>query len=103
MTAAESSEQTNLSVGHSSVSNKTPVERKREELHAAVSAQITVASIIGIICLILLLSGRNWVAYYPGHEIKTTSIAIIAQFRDFISGAVGFLIGSPNYKTGIKK
>ena len=42
--------------------------------------------------LILLRNVGGWGA---GIEASPSATAIVAQFRDFVSGCVGFLIGSP--------
>ena len=67
--------------------------------HAAPPAscclQIVTATAIGLFCLITLIALRNLA---PADDPRLTSpavIAIVAQFRDFVSGCVGFLIGIP--------
>ena len=57
--------------------------------------QIRVATVIGLACLIALLVLRNLSQWgllpVQWEEISVTA----AQLRDFVSGCVGFLIGSP--------
>ncbi len=58
-------------------------------------AQVYIATAIGLFCLLCLLILRNWVVV--GEDVDTTSlIAIASQFRDFVSGSVGFLLGQPD-------
>ncbi|MGL6174571.1 MAG: hypothetical protein ACRC1P_08185 [Cellulosilyticaceae bacterium] len=54
--------------------------------------QIIIAATIGIVSLIILSIARD----IPGIPIE--SISALAQFRDFVSGCVGFLIGIPSGK-----
>lgn len=56
--------------------------------------QILVASAIGLFCLLSLILLRN-IKGAEGVEISATASATITQFRDFVSGCVGFLIGHP--------
>lgn len=60
---------------------------------AASRLQIIVASVIGIFCLLVLMLLRNT----PGMAVGATSSAMATamQFRDLISGCIGFLIGCP--------
>lgn len=53
--------------------------------------QIIVSTIIGLFCLITLILLRDM----GGLGADTFSAATVTQFRDFISGCVGFLIGCP--------
>lgn len=55
--------------------------------------QIIVATIIGLFCLIMLLLIRN--AEHLGLSLTESSTIAAVQFRDFVSGCVGFLIGCP--------
>lgn len=66
-----------------------------EERHACHCLRTAAATGIGLFCLATLLVLRNlslWDASAAGGESVT---ATVAQFRDFISGCVGFLIGAP--------
>ena len=61
---------------------------------AAGCLQVVIATVIGLFCLITLLVLRN--APQGGGAAADASVtATVAQFRDFVSGCVGFLIGSP--------
>ena len=57
--------------------------------------QVVVASFIGIFCLVTLLVLRNAVRWCPELGESATVTATVSQFRDYVSGCVGFLIGSP--------
>lgn len=59
--------------------------------------QVAVATGIGIFCLVALLAVRNLAARGGGPEPDP---AAVVQFRDFVSGCVGFLIGSPTHREG---
>ena len=62
---------------------------------AAGSLQIAIAGAIGLFCLIVLLALRNLVQLgFLSAESSSVATAV-TQFRDFIAGCVGFLIGSP--------
>lgn len=61
---------------------------------SAVRMQVVVAAGIGLFCLIVLLLFRNIPAWRVCLE-REGAVATVAQFRDFISGCVGFLIGCP--------
>ncbi len=56
--------------------------------------QILVASGIGLFCLAALILLRN-IGGYTGGTLSATAAATVTQFRDFVSGCVGFLIGCP--------
>lgn len=61
--------------------------------------QILTAAGIGLFCLIVLIFVRN---FAPWDDTVNPSVtATIAQLRDFVSGSVGFLLGSPT--SGINK
>ena len=67
---------------------------------AACCLQIVTATAIGLFCLGVLIALRNLA---PADDPRLTSpavIAIVAQFRDFVSGGVGFLIGFPPRSAG---
>lgn len=57
--------------------------------------QIMVAAGIGLFCLAILIFLRDIPGWEKGAEISATAAATVAQFRDFVSGCVGFLIGCP--------
>ena len=59
--------------------------------------QVTTATVIGLFCLCVLLILRNMGA--SGEQILASDSvsATVVQFRDFVSGCVGFLIGVPTH------
>lgn len=56
--------------------------------------QVVTAWIIGMFCLLILLLLR-----WAGLPADSSAAATVAQFRDFVSGCVGFLIGCPTRKS----
>ena len=64
----------------------------RKEL-LAVHHQTVIVSTIGIVALIVLMFARNFTV------LNTSTIATLSQFRDFVSGSVGFLIGHGHKST----
>lgn len=58
-------------------------------------AQVVVAAGIGLFCLITLILMRNLGVRTASPDASDSLIATASQFRDFVSGCVGFLIGSP--------
>lgn len=57
--------------------------------------QVVIAAGIGLFCLLALLLLR-WLAQQDPAIAQSDSVsATVVQFRDFISGCVGFLIGHP--------
>ena len=66
-----------------------------EERQTAHRLRAAAAAGIGLFCLFTLLVLRNlalWDGAAAGGESAT---ATVAQFRDFVSGCAGFLIGAP--------
>lgn len=57
--------------------------------------QIIVATSIGLFCLLMLIICRHMLERNVGTVSAPSAAAIVAQFRDFVSSCVGFLIGSP--------
>ena len=57
--------------------------------------QVLTAAAIGLFCLVALLLLRE-----RGVPEDDSATATVAQFRDFVSGCVGFLIGCPTRGTG---
>lgn len=55
---------------------------------------------IGLFCLVTLLALRNLSLWDPAEAGSDSATATVAQFRDFVSGCVGFLIGSPPVRDG---
>lgn len=64
----------------------------RKEL-IAIHHQTVIVSTIGIVALLVLMFARNFT------ELNTSTIATLSQFRDFVSGSVGFLIGHGHKST----
>lgn len=59
--------------------------------------QVAIAAFIGLFCLITLLVLRNATQLGLLSADSDAVAAVVTQFRDFISGCVGFLIGSPTH------
>lgn len=59
--------------------------------------QVMVATGIGLFCLVTLLVLRNTGCLDRGIADSSSSTATVVQFRDFVSGCVGFLIGHPTH------
>lgn len=57
--------------------------------------QILMAAGVGLFCLISLIIMRNITAFSELSQSSPSVTATVAQFRDFVSGCVGFLIGCP--------
>lgn len=54
------------------------------------------AATIGIFCLLTLLAYRVVLLHCPGFSAPDSAAATVAQLRDFVSGCIGCLIGSPS-------
>lgn len=78
------------------ISDTTDVPHKEED--SANRLQVIVATAIGLFCLIVLVMERNFVDV-ESLSAHSSSTATIAQFRDFVSGCVGFLIGMPTHRS----
>lgn len=61
--------------------------------------QVRAATFIGLFCLIALLLLRNLTQLGIVTPNSDSVTGTIVQFRDFISGCVGFLIGCPTHQT----
>ena len=59
--------------------------------------QMGVAAGIGLFCLIMLILLRNAACWNPELAQNHAASATVVQFRDFVSGCVGFLIGCPTH------
>lgn len=66
---------------------------------ACAGIQIFVAAGIALFCLIILLVLRNLTEIGIITELSDSANATVIQFRDFVSGCVGFLIGSPTHSS----
>ena len=76
---------------------KKPAEDSHGEPRCLYQATITA---IGLFCLVTLLALRNLSLWDPAEAGSDSATATVAQFRDFVSGCVGFLIGSPPGRDG---
>ena len=65
------------------------------EVSTGAGIQVLVAAAIGLFCLIVLLILRNLADLGVITELSDSATATVIQFRDYVSGCVGFLIGSP--------
>lgn len=81
----------------------TESEYEEEETLEENRMQILIAASIGLFCLISLLILRNVSEWYPNFTHTESITSTISQFRDFISGCVGFLVGSPSVKSKSRK
>lgn len=54
------------------------------------------ATVIGLFCLVTLLVLRNLNQWGLAVESDSAAASVV-QFRDFVSGCVGFLIGCPTH------
>ena len=61
--------------------------------------QVIVAAGIGLFCLIVLLVLRNLAQWGLVPADSDSVASTVVQFRDFISGCVGFLIGCPTHSS----
>lgn len=57
--------------------------------------QIIVATSIGLFCLVMLIVVRDLCSLQILDPSSSTFAATVSQFRDLVSGCVGFLIGCP--------
>ena len=70
---------------------------RRTAAQAAFKSDLAMA--IGLFCLVALLLLRNLVQLgVVGPEFDSVQATVI-QFRDFVSGCVGFLIGTPTHQS----
>lgn len=67
-----------------------------DENSAANCLQVVVATGIGLFCLVTLLVLRNLNQWGLAVESDSAAASVV-QFRDFVSGCVGFLIGCPTH------
>ena len=61
--------------------------------------QVAVATVIGLFCLVTLLALRNLSQWGLVPAASDSVAASVVQFRDFVSGCVGFLIGCPTHSS----
>ena len=72
-----------------------PATVSGDEVSTGAGIQVFVAAAIGLFCLIVLLILRNLTDLGVITELSDSATATVIQFRDYVSGCVGFLIGSP--------
>ena len=76
----------------------TPAEAEPADgTGAANCLQVVVAVGIGLFCLLTLLALRNLSQWGLVTADSGSAAASVVQFRDFVSGCVGFLIGCPTH------
>ncbi|MBW6409489.1 hypothetical protein [Clostridium weizhouense] len=73
-----------IDIKNSSNKNLTEQETSKQ--------QIIIATIIGVISLIVIIIARNFT------DLTQISLASLTQMRDFVSGCIGFLLGTPSRK-----
>lgn len=61
--------------------------------------QIIAASLVGLFCLLVLLLLRNVAVLNADMTASASAIATVTQFRDIVSGCIGFLIGCTTSNT----
>ena len=86
-TADETAPSTELTVAPATLRSDTAPTGNR--------IQVLVATAIGLFCLMVLLVLRNLTELGVLSELSDSANATVIQFRDFVSGCVGFLIGTP--------
>ena len=89
------------SVDSRSGESQEPAVKDKEGTYIEASRlQILMAAAVGLFCLITLILLRNAGALGAAIETTPSVTATVAQFRDFVSGCVGFLIGCPTNRQG---
>ena len=86
----------NADPGASPIPGNAQAEISAED-KAANCLQVVVATGIGLFCLVTLLVLRNLSQWGLVSAESDTVASAVVQFRDFISGCVGFLIGCPTH------
>lgn len=71
------------------------------QTEAASRLQIIAATTIGLFCMITLLILRDSISGSSPAANNASITATVTQFRDFVSGCVGFLIGCPTCSSSI--
>lgn len=61
--------------------------------------QIITAALVGLFCLLVLMLLRNVTVLNTDMASSASATATVAQFRDIVSGCIGFLIGCPTSNT----
>ena len=70
--------------------------RQGEGIAGAGGHMTAAAAAVGLFCLLVLLALRDMAPEDPAAAGSDSATATVAQFRDFISGCVGLLIGAPS-------
>lgn len=70
-------------------------ENRQMDVTSASRIQIITASSLGLFCLLVLILLRNVGALRADMTASASAAATVTQFRDMVSGCIGFLIGSP--------
>lgn len=78
-------------------------ERQNSNESGVNRLQIIITSILGLFCLVVLIIARDISALSADMSASASATATIAQFRDFVSGCIGFLIGCPTTNTSQSK
>ena len=73
---------------------RCPQEPRDPAESRALRFRALAAAAIGIFCLFTLLAYRAVLLHRPGFAAPDSAAATVAQFRDFVSGCIGCLIGS---------
>lgn len=75
---------------------RCPQEPRDPAESRALRFRALAAAAVGIFCLFTLLAYRAVLLHRPGFAAPDSAAATVAQFRDFVSGCIGCLIGSPS-------
>lgn len=94
----DAEESPDLVVGSTDISDLQ--EDNTAEHLTASRLQIIVAAAIGLFCLIVLILIRNLMGVGSASLPSASSTSTVAQFRDIVSGCIGFLIGCPTSSPG---
>lgn len=87
----------NIIGDHNDNKQEVPVNDSKGEnevQNVSSNQQIIIATVIGVVSLIVLIIARNH------NLINSTTTATISELRDFVSGSVGFLLGCPIKRDG---
>lgn len=74
-----------------------PVKTKKQWHKPSNTQQLTLVGIIGLVSLLVLIAWRNFYGYTGTATSSMT--AVVTQYRDMVSGCVGFLIGQPHLQS----
>lgn len=76
------------------------VPPQKDQAPECARLQIITATAIAVFCLLALILVRN--LNVNDEAGNPSAVAVLSQYRDFVSGCVGFLIGCPPPKEGKK-